>query len=56
MDVFEYVAVLTSIIIGLSITHLLHGLARNERFHGTFAILAFSSQLYLAVRYHYSIS
>ena len=27
MDVYEYVAVLTSIIIGLSITHLLYGLA-----------------------------
>jgi len=28
MDIFEYVAVLTSIIIGLGIAHLLHGLAR----------------------------
>ena len=27
MDIFEYVAVLTSIIIGLGITHLLRGVA-----------------------------
>ena len=28
MDIFEYVAVLTSIIIGLGIAHLLRGVAR----------------------------
>jgi hypothetical protein len=29
MDIFEYIAVLTSIIIGLGIAHLLHGVART---------------------------
>jgi hypothetical protein len=28
MDMFQYVTVLTSVIIGLGIAHLLHGLAR----------------------------
>ena len=28
MDLFEYIAVLTSIIIGLAITHILRGVAR----------------------------
>lgn len=31
MEMFEYVAVLTSIILGLGIAHLLQGTAREQR-------------------------
>lgn len=66
MNTYEYVAVLTSIIIGLGISYpliviiVLMGCAiaaftRNEQFQRGFAIVALGTQVYQAVAYNATI-